>query len=200
MAIPVLRVMVVNGSASAKSSTKAVMRALADKLAGLGAEVDWLDLSESPLPIFNPDNAYSRDDYPNLKERVSDADVLLLGSPDYHGSISSALKNFLDHFWQEYAGKLIASVVASHDKGLTVTDQIRTVARQCYAWSLPYAVAFADKTDFKDGLIISDSFQQRADMLVHDVVHYGRLLAAQRRADLAGSAPGFMARLRPQPN
>jgi len=54
---------------------------------------------------------------------IDRAGAYILGTPDYHGSISSALKNFLDHFWQEFAGKLFASVVASHEKGLTVTDQ-----------------------------------------------------------------------------
>jgi len=38
------------------------------------------------------------------------------------------MKNFLDHFWREFAGKLFATIVASHEKGLTVTDQLRTVA------------------------------------------------------------------------
>ena len=124
------------------------------------------------------------------------ADVYLLGTPDYHGSISSALKNFLDHFWQEFAGKLFVPVVASHDKGLTVTDQLRTVARQCYAWSMPYAVSFVEKTDVKDGQIVSEPFGQRVDMLSRDVRIYGQLLARQRRADLAGSQAGFLARLR----
>ena len=65
--------------------------------------------------------------------------------------MSSTIKNFLDHFWQEFAGKLFATIVASHEKGLTVTDQLRTVARQCYAWSLPYGDSFADRDDLKDG-------------------------------------------------
>jgi FMN reductase len=127
---------------------------------------------------------------------VDRADVFILGTPDYHGSISGALKNFLDHFWHEFAGKLFATVVASHEKGLTVTDQLRTIARQCYAWSLPYGVSFTDKQDVKNGQIISDSFKKRLEMTIRDVRVYGELLAEQRRADLAGTDPGFMARLR----
>jgi len=113
--------------------------------------------------------------------------VLILGTPDYHGSISSTLKNFLDHFWHEFAGKLFATIVASYDKGLTVTDHLRTVARQCYAWSMPYAVAFSDRDDVLNGAIKSESFQNRIEMFVRDVRVYGELLAAQRRKDLTGS-------------
>lgn len=189
-------VLLVSGSPSGRSSVGAVMSLLARKLEGAGAAVDFLDLAATPLPLFNPDETYSRADYPSLKQRVETADVLILGTPDYHGGMSSALKNFLDHFWTEYAGKLIATVVASYDKGLTATDQIRTAARQCYAWALPYAVAYADKTDVKDGAIISEAFAQRLEMMARDVLTYGSILAEQRRSDLQANGPGFLARLR----
>src|SRR5204863_706191 len=103
-----------------------------------------------------------------LQARVVKADVIVLGTPDYHGSISSTLKNFLDHFWHEFAGKLFCTIVASHEKGLTVIDQLRTVARQCYAWSLPYGVSFADREDMKDGVVSSEHFKKRLEMMVHD--------------------------------
>ena len=124
------------------------------------------------------------------------ADVVLLGTPDYHGSVSGAMKNFLDHFWHEFAGKLFVTIVASHEKGLTVTDQLRTIARQCYAWTLPYGLSFTEQTDVKDGRIVNESFLQRIEMLVRDARIYGSLLAEQRRADLAGTEPGFLARHR----
>jgi FMN reductase len=191
-----LRVLAVSGSLGKNSAVRSVLRLVAEQLRATGAHVDVLDLADEPLPPFNPDTAYLSLEYPGWKARVEQADVLLLGTPDYHGSISSTLKNFLDHFWEEYAGKLFATIVASHDKGLTVSDQLRTVARQCYAWSLPYAVAFGEKTDMKDGQIISDSFRMRIGMLVRDVRVYGELLARQRRHDLAGKEPGFLAKLR----
>ena len=127
---------------------------------------------------------------------MDEADVLLLGTPDYHGSMSGAMKSFLDHFWREFAGKLFATIVASHEKGLTVTDQMRTVARQCYAWSLPYGVSFSENTDVKNGEIINEQFKSRIEMFVRDIVVYGKILAAQRRADLAGTEVGFLARHR----
>jgi FMN reductase len=191
-----LNVLAVVGSLNRNSATRAVIKLVADQLQVAGVRVDVLDLSEEALPLFNPDSSHAREEFPQLKMRVERADVVIVGTPDYHGSMSGVLKNFLDHFWREFGGKLFAGIVASYDKGLTVTDQIRTVARQCYAWSMPYAVSFADKADFKDGQIVNDAFKQRLEMLVRDVRVYGGLLARQRHADLAGSEPGFLARLR----
>ena len=191
-----LKILAVVGSTHADSVSRGVILSVAEAFRKAGCAVDLLDLSQEPITLFNPETAYGQPGFAALKARVEAADVFLLGTPDYHGSISSALKNFLDHFWHEFAGKLFATIVASHEKGLTVTDQLRTVARQCYAWSLPYGVAFADKTDVKDGQIVSEALRTRLAMMVRDARVYGELLAKQRHADLAGTDAGFMARLR----
>ncbi len=196
LAEPVLRILVVSGSLNSESLTRVVMGEAARQLTALGCAVDLLDLLQEPLPLYNPDTAHDAPTFPALQRRVEQADVVVLGTPDYHGSISGAMKNFLDHFWREFAGKLFATIVASHEKGLTVTDQLRTVARQCYAWTLPYGLAFMCEEEVKDGKITGSALAKRLEMMMRDIAVYGRLLAAQRRADLASKDPGFMARLR----
>lgn len=191
-----LRILAVVGSPAKNAVTRVVLQQAAESLRARGCVVDFLDLQAEPLPLFNPEESYKAPGYAELQRRVEGADVYLLGTPDYHGTMTGVLKNFLDHFWQEYAGKLFVPIVVSYDKGLTVADQIRTVARQVYAWSLPYAVSFVDREDVKDGVIVSDAFRKRFEMMLSDVVTYGRLLAAQRRADLEGAGAGFMARYR----
>ncbi|HTG45070.1 MAG TPA: NAD(P)H-dependent oxidoreductase [Verrucomicrobiae bacterium] len=193
-----LQVLGVVGSLNQNSVTRVVIQHAAEALTEVGCHVDIFDPVKEHLPLFNPDSSYSATGYSTLQKRVAAADVFLLGTPDYHGSISSTLKNFLDHFWQEFTGKLFATVVSSHEKGLTVTDQLRTVARQCYAWSLPYGVSFVDREDVKEGAVSSEVLLRRLEMLAHDIKHYGCLLAEQRLKDLNGNEPGFMARHRPK--
>jgi NAD(P)H-dependent FMN reductase len=191
-----LNVLAVIGSLQRDSVTRVVVRHVAEQLRAAGCAVDVLDLEKEPLALYNPDTAHDLPGYAKLQARVHRADVIVLGSPDYHGGISGVMKNFLDHFWHEFAGKLFATVVASHEKGLTVTDQLRTVARQCYAWTLPYGVSLVEDVDVKDGQIVNDTLKQRLGMLTRDLRVYGELLARQRRADLAGADPGFLARHR----
>jgi NAD(P)H-dependent FMN reductase len=198
MAEPALNVLAVVGSLNRNSVTRIVVNEVAEKLRAHRCKVEVLDFFHEPLALFNPDSAYESAAYLPLQQRVERADAYVLGTPDYHGSMSSAIKNFLDHFWQEFAGKLFATIVASHEKGLTVTDQLRTVARQCYAWSLPYGISFADREDIKDGQVASDALKKRLEMFAHDIRVYGQVIATQRRADLAGAEPGFMARYREQ--
>lgn len=196
MTEPKLNVLAVVGSLHRESVTRIVLNHVADKLRAEGCLVDVLDLFAEPLPLYNPDTAYDAPEFAALQARVDKADVVVLGTPDYHGSISSTLKNFLDHFWHEFAGKLFATVVASHEKGLTATDQLRTVARQCYAWTLPYGISFAESTDLKDGKITSGAFEKRLEMMIRDARVYGEVIARQRRADLGCQDHCFMARHR----
>jgi NAD(P)H-dependent FMN reductase len=196
MAEDSLKVLAVVGSLQRGSVTRSVIHYVADQLQKDGCAVDVLDFLKEPLALYNPDVAHDLPGYLELQARVDRADVVVLGTPDYHGSLSGAMKNFLDHFWHEFAGKLFATIVASHEKGLTVTDQLRTIARQCYAWTLPYGVSFAEDVDVKEGKIVSESLQKRLAILSRDARVYGALLAGQRRADLTGNEPGFLARVR----
>jgi FMN reductase len=191
-----LQILSVVGSLHRDAVTRTVVAHVAKRLRACGCHVDILDFFKEPLALYNPDTAHELPGYAELQTRVERADVIILATPDYHGSISGATKNFLDHFWHEFAGKLFATIVASNEKGLTVTDQLRTVARQCYAWTLPYGVAFTEDIDVKQSEIVSETFKQRLEMMVRDVRVYGDVLARQRRADLAGTEPGFMARHR----
>jgi FMN reductase len=196
MAQESLYVLAVVGSLQRSSVTRVVIHHVAEQLRQAGCTVDVLDFLKEPLALYNPDTAHDLPGYAELQRRVDQADVILLGTPDYHGSLSGAMKNFLDHFWHEFAGKLFVTIVASHEKGLTVTDQLRTVARQCYAWTLPYGVAFTEDVDVKDGRIVSEALEKRLTMLIRDARVYGEALARQRRADLSCDQPGFMARHR----
>src|SRR5438552_14195474 len=189
-----LNVLAVVGSLHRDSVTRAVISHAAERFRSEGCVVDVLDFEKEPLALYNPDTAHDLPGYPELRARVERADVVVLGTPDYHGSVSGAMKNFLDHFWHEFAGKLFATIVASHEKGLTVTDQLRTVARQCYAWTLPYGISFTEEEDVKGTEIVNEIFKRRVEMLIRDARVYGEVLARQRRADVTGAEPGAVAR------
>lgn len=191
-----LKILLVVGSLRRNSVSRVVLNHLAKLLTERGCAPEVLDLADEELPLYNPDEAYGRAEFPALRQRVVDADVVVLGSPDYHGSISSPLKNFLDHFWHEFAGKLMVPLIASHEKGLTAMDQLRTVARQCYAWAMPYGVSYVEKVDVQEGRIASEKLSERLVMLARDIHVYGGLLAHQRHADLTGEEPGFLAAYR----
>ena|ERR1700687_1508658 len=168
------------------SSTTALSIAL-DFAKKQGAEIRLLDLKQTKLPLYDPTANHSISEVKKVQDDVNWSDALILSTPDYHGSMSGAMKNFLDYFWAEFAGKTFGYICASHEKGLTAMDQMRTAVRQCYGWSIPYGVSVNDSDDFIDGKITS-KLESRLDMLARDLVVYGILIRQQFVTDLNGDS------------
>ncbi|MGI8718953.1 MAG: NADPH-dependent FMN reductase [Nitrososphaeraceae archaeon] len=147
-------------------------------------EARLVNLFETQLPIYLPSTKFDNENVKKVTNDVNWANVFVLASPDYHGSMSGTMKNFLDFFWKEFSGKTFGYIVSSHEKGLTVMDQMRTAVRQCYAWSLPYGISINEREDLgSDGKIVSTRLQSRMDMLARDLVVYGRLIYWQFSKD-----------------
>jgi FMN reductase len=185
------RILGVTGSLRENShSTKTLATVLQIAASKFRAEVRLLNLRETNLPFYSPNITTSDSSYGNIKIVTQDvewADAFVLASPDYHGSMSGTIKNFLDHFWEEFAGKTFGYLCTSHEKGLTVMDQMRTAVRQCYGWSMPYGVSINSGQDFNaDGQIINSQLSKRLNMLARDLVVYGKLIRDQFRKDLEG--------------
>ncbi|MDW0291614.1 MAG: NAD(P)H-dependent oxidoreductase [Nitrososphaeraceae archaeon] len=147
-------------------------------------EARLVNLFETQLPIYRPSTKFDNENVKKVTDDVNWANVFVLASPDYHGSMSGTLKNFLDFFWKEFSGKTFGYIVSSHEKGLTVMDQMRTAVRQCYAWSLPYGISINGREDLgSDGKIVNSILQSRMEMLARDLVVYGRLIYWQFSKD-----------------
>ena len=153
-----------------------------------------LELRDINLPLYDPSGPSSNDpsfnNSNNVLEKITTAlkwaDALVLASPDYHGSMSGTLKNFLDYFWEDFAGKTFGYIIASHEKGLTVADQMRTAVRQCYGWSMPYNLSINGEKDFDSkGNLINSALVKRIKMLARDLVTYGALIRRQFLQDVA---------------
>jgi len=157
-----------------------------------GAEVRLLDLNTVVLPLYDPSAPASKE-VEHTTEAIAWADAVILASPDYHGSMSGALKNFLDYFYEEFAGKVFGYLVASHEKGLTVMEQMRTAVRQCYGWSMPYGVSINGPQDFTGDEIRNTRLSNRLRMMARDLVVYGRLLRDQFIRDFGSTEPDTFA-------
>lgn len=181
-----INILGVSGSMSEKSHSAHLCHTVLELCQTHNAQTRFLDLASLDLPMFRshiplPDHAGLR----YALESVQWADAIFLVSPDYHGSLSGALKNFLDYHWSVHAGKLFAYGCVSREKGLTVMDQMRTAIRQCYGWSMPYGISVDGEIDLDEAGNLTDvRLQQRAKMLARDMTIYGTLLRQQFRSDL----------------
>ena len=188
MATEAFHILGVSGSLREKSRTALALRLLLNLVEEHGVETRVLDLRTIELPLYRPDGSGGSAAELRLGEDMHWADAVVLASPDYHGSMSGTMKNFLDYNWEECAGKVFAYICSSHEKGLTVMDQMRTVVRQCYGWSMPYGLSFDGRADFdNNGILKNAKIEARLQMMARDLVVYGSLIRQQFLSDLAGN-------------
>jgi FMN reductase len=194
-----IKILGVSGSMREGSHSARALGIVLEAAHAKGAETHLLDLRAVDLPMYRPRGAaIETEGLRTATEAVNWAEAFVLASPDYHGSMSGAMKNFLDYYWTEFAGKLFGYLCASHEKGLTVMEQMRTAVRQCYGWSLPYGASFHGDEDFdSNGNIKNANVARRLKMMSRDLIVYGTNIREQFLADISSDETDtFVARYR----
>lgn len=144
-----IRVVAVCGSLRPGSYTRMALEIALRGAAELGAQTQLLDLREYELAFCNGnkrESSYPADVF-RLGEQVRQAQGIILGTPEYHGSMSGVLKNALDLMgFAEFEGKMIGLVgVAGGSTGaINSLNGLRNIGRALHAWVIPEQVSIAE--------------------------------------------------------
>ncbi|MCA8917036.1 MAG: NAD(P)H-dependent oxidoreductase [Planctomycetes bacterium] len=173
-----VKVLGVCGSTRDGSRTKLLVELAMQAAGESGAETKLLDLREVTLPIYDARDSALFELAPvsQIVELAEWADAFILGSPEYHGGISGALKNWMDYLYDELSGKL-AGVVSASGGGGGTTSILATKQSfaYCHGFNLPFH-AGARGSDFEAGKLTSEKVIDRCIRLGHDVVRYAPIL------------------------
>lgn len=183
------RVLLVSGSARPDGNLATLMDIAAQAVALSSGQVRRLNLHEIQLPvmIWGDADQQALPEVALVRESAAWADALILGTPEYHGSLSGALKNWFDFLYPELAGKLVG-VLATTGGGtgdMSVTA-VRNSVMWCHGFCLPFHAAAAE-ADFQNGVLASSRVTDRVVRIGHDVVRYAKPI---RDAFTAGQALG----------
>jgi NAD(P)H-dependent FMN reductase len=183
------------GSRRDESRTRVALRAALDAAADTGATTELVDLREYDLPPLDPD-APTPADAEALSDTVADADAVLIGTPNYHGSYAGHLKNALDHLGRdEFGGKLVGLLEIAGGSYPKALAHLRAVCRTLNAWTHPLEVAIpnASSTVGLDG-IDDGAVRDRVRELGRELAEYAGVEAypelAARQSDRAESLAG----------
>jgi NAD(P)H-dependent FMN reductase len=175
------------GSLRDASRTRIVLCEALAAARDAGATTELVDLRELDLPPLDPD-APTPPDGAALSATVADADAVLLGTPNYHGSYTGALKDALDHLGRdEFADRTVGLVeVAAGSHPGPALAHLRAVCRTLNAWTLPVEVAVADShTAIDDDGVADPELADRVAELGTALVRYAGV-AHRGRAAAAG--------------
>ena len=182
-----LKAIAINCSLKAKagepSSTDAMIRLVATELGKHGVELtETIRLAECNILLGVSSDEGEGDDWPGVRRRILDADILIFGTPIWLGQMSSIAKRVLermDAFLGEtddrgrmpsFGKVAIAAIVGNEDGAHQVTASLFQALND-EGWTIPAGAAnywvgeAMHKTDFKDLHKTPEPVAQGAAML-----------------------------------
>ncbi|MEF2560727.1 MAG: flavodoxin family protein [Eggerthellaceae bacterium] len=98
-----MKILAINGSHRVGQNTATLLQIALDEAAVLGAETEMVDLAELDIEFCAGCNrclgkqmCSISDDMDELKQKMLEADGIILGSPDYFSNVTARTKNFID--------------------------------------------------------------------------------------------------------
>lgn len=145
-----------------------VARWMEEKLKSRNHTVFFIDPLKLELPLL--DRMYKEMEDPSeqmkdLRSKINDADGYIAITPEYNHSTSSAMKNTLDYFLEEYYFKPSAIVSYSPGMfgGINAAQQLRLIFAELGASSIPssFVVPRVHQAFGEDGKIVDEAYDKR---------------------------------------
>jgi len=179
-----VKILAICGSLRSASFNKQLLNNAAEMIRAQGGEVEFFDLKKNPLPFYDQDleesNGLKFDNVGLIREKMQEADGVLLGVSEYNGSVSAALKNAID--WtsrppNQWENKVVAMVGGAPGIYSTVRAQmhLRVVLSGVSSRLLPQGatIPFVHKA-VNDGKITDESARTAIEAVAKALVKAAR--------------------------
>ena len=156
-----IRITGVCGSLSTDGATRKALVIALKGAAEHNVETTLLELRDFNLVFYG---SVPQDEYPpdviRLRQALKDSQGIILATPEYHGSLTGALKNMLDLMSiEEFETKIIGlvGVAGGHIGAIHSLNTMKTICRNLHCWVLPQEVSIANSSQvFNDDGTVKD--------------------------------------------
>ncbi|HVM46224.1 MAG TPA: NADPH-dependent FMN reductase [Candidatus Thermoplasmatota archaeon] len=187
MDAPPLHVVGIVGSLRPNGHTAKVVRLALEGAAEMGALTTMIELRLLDLPFCDgrdDEDSYGGDAQ-RLRRELRSAQGIILGTPEYHGGYSGALKNALDLTgFDEFEGKMVGLVGVSGGVlgAANALDDLRGVGRALHAWVVPEqaAISRAERAFDEHGRLLDQRLAERVRTVGRQVVRFAYLHSSEQ--------------------
>lgn len=147
-----------------------------------GVEVIFWDLDTDPLPLVGEEGCWENENVKRFQDVVTSCDAFLAASPEYHGTMSGAMKNTFDWIYAKHiSGKPVGlmSTLGGAQNSNTL-NHMRIMLRWLHAWPVPeqLAVGKVKEAFDDDGNLVDEEHIDRLTKLVESVIDTTKKLSS----------------------
>ena len=173
-----IRVTGICGSLRANGATKKALATALSGAAEYNADTELLELRDFDLVFYGsvPQEKYPPDVF-RLRQAIRDSQGIILATPEYHGSITGALKNMLDLMGiEDFETKIVGlvGVAGGHMGAINSLNTMKTICRNLHCWVLPQEAAIANSAETfdDDGTVKDPAIEERLLNVGRQVVKF----------------------------
>ncbi|MBT8173201.1 MAG: NAD(P)H-dependent oxidoreductase [Nitrosopumilus sp.] len=181
------KIVVIVGSVRSERQGIKVAKWIVEKLQNRGHQVSMVDPVELELPLL--DKMYKEMKSPSvelqkLQKIIQDAEGYVPITPEYNHSVSSALKNTLDYFLEEYFFKpsAIISYSAGPFGGVLAGNHLRQILAEMGMPAIPSQLPISKVQEVfdDDGRLLDENYDRRITKFLDEFEWYVSAFAKQR--------------------
>jgi NAD(P)H-dependent FMN reductase len=152
-----------------------------------------IDLRDYPLPFYNEkivpimnNGMYENEIASKLAKKISEADAIIIATPEYNHGYPAVLKNAMDYIYNEWNKKPVGFIGWGGIAGSHSIDQLREVCiglQMAPIRDLVYIPNFSSLIDENDNLK-TESLQKGADNFIAELIWWAKTLKAGRESQI----------------
>ena len=139
--------------------------------------VEFFDLQDNPLPMCDGDKCYDLPEVLEFREKVKNADGIIMATPVYNFNVSSGAKNIVELGGRMLYDKIFGFMCAAGGRNgyMSVMSLANSLMLDFRCSIIPKFV-YATKHDFDDGKISNSDIKERIEELGAELIRVSKAL------------------------
>ena len=140
-------------------------------------DVEFFDLQKNPLPMCDGDECYDLPEVLAFREKVENAEGIVMAIPVYNFNVSSGAKNVVELGGRMLYDKTFGFICAAGAKSsyMSVMSLANSLMIDFRCYIIPKFV-YATKHDFKNNKIINSDIEERIEELGKELIRVSNAL------------------------
>ena len=138
---------------------------------------EFFDLQDNPLPMCDGDECYDLPEVLTFREKVKNADGIIMAIPVYNFNVSSGAKNIVELGGRMLYDKTFGFICAAGAKSsyMSVMSLANSLMIDFRCYIIPKFV-YATKHDFENEKIVNKDIEERIEELGNELIRVSKAL------------------------